>query len=388
MTPFPQTVRARLALFVYAGSFWYSAAVAEQAETSGRPLSKPGLVLEEFIYKEADFPSVHAASIIELESGELLSVFFGGTKEAHPDVEIRMSRKPVGGTWTPPVSVADGVQPDGTQLATGNPILFQPDDGDLMLFYKVFRHGEHWWGEVKTSSDDGKSWSKATKLTNGLIGPDKNKPIEFADGTILAASAMEEDETNGWRVHVERSTDGGKSFEKIGPLETETELWAIQGTMLTYPDGRIQMLCRTWSEAGFVAESWSADGGLTWSPLGDAGLPNNNSGLDGVTLNDGRQLLVYNHSTRTQPGMGHKGRGILNVALSKDGSHWQAALVLDYIDQPWKQFSYPSVIQTRDGLVHIVYTYHRETIKHVVLDPQKLETTPIIDGQWPSRVAW
>jgi predicted neuraminidase len=122
---------------------------------------------------------------------------------------------------------------------------------------------------------------------------------------------------------------------------------------------------------------------LTWSTLAKTVLPNNNSGLDGVTLRDGRQLLVYNHSTRTQEGMGHKGRGILNVALSRDGIAWEAALILDYLDERGKQFSYPSVIQTRDGLVHIVYTWHRKRIKHVVIDPARLETYPIVDGQWP-----
>jgi predicted neuraminidase len=81
--------------------------------------------------------------------------------------------------------------------------------------------------------------------------------------------------------------------------------------------------------------------------------------------------------------MGHKGRGILNVAVSDNGTDWEAALILDYLDQAGKQFSYPSVIQTRDGLVHIVYTWHRERIKHVVLDPENLETTPMPAGIWP-----
>ena len=70
--------------------------------------------------------------------------------------------------------------------------------------------------------------------------------------------------------------------------------------------------------------------------------------------------------------------------MSRDGINWEAALVLDYIDQPEKQYSYPSMIQTADGLVHIVYTWHRQRIKHVVVDPQKLETYPIIDGVWPT----
>jgi predicted neuraminidase len=146
------------------------------------------------------------------------------------------------------------------------------------------------------------------------------------------------------------------------------------------------MLCRTRSEHGFIAESWSHDNGLSWTPLRAAKLPNNNSGLDAVTLRDGRQLLVYNHSTRDQPGVGPKGRGILNVALSRDGENWDASLVLDHLDQEGKQFSYPAVIQTRDGLVHIVYTWHRQRIKHVVLDPARLPSTPMPDGKWPAAI--
>ena len=77
---------------------------------------------------------------------------------------------------------------------------------------------------------------------------------------------------------------------------------------------------------------------------------------------------------------------MLNVATSQDGVDWNAAVVLDYLDQPGRQFSYPSVIQTADGLVHIVYTWHRQRIKHVVLDPNRLETIPMPQGKWPQHV--
>ena len=102
-------------------------------------------------------------------------------------------------------------------------------------------------------------------------------------------------------------------------------------------------------------------------------LPNPNSGIDAVTLADGRQLLVYNHTT--------EGRGVLNVAVSEDGEHWQAALVLE--DEPGAEFSYPAVIQTSDGLVHVTYTWKRRRIRHVVIDPRKLTLRPIVDGAWP-----
>ena len=251
-----------------------------------------------------------------------------------------------------------------------------------MLFYKVGPSPSQWWGMLKTSSDGGLTWSKARRLGKGLIGPVKDKPIQLADGTILAGSSTE---NHGRLVHVERSTDGGKTWKIIGPINPQLKIAAIQPTLLTYPDGRIQMLCRTAAKFGFIAQSWSKDEGLTWSPLAPTMLPNNDSGIDGVTLRNGRQLLVYNSSTRNEKGMGHKGRGFLNVAVSRDGIHWKAALVLDYSDNTHVQYSYPAVIQTHDGLVHIVYTWSRKRIKHVVLDPTRLVTTPMPDGKWPAK---
>jgi predicted neuraminidase len=352
------------------------------AHVNAQLAPRPGIVLEEFVFESASFPSCHAATILELPDGELLCAFFGGTAERNPDVEIRLSRKPPGGVWTPPVSVADGIQSATNRLPTWNPVLFQPNGGELMLFYKVGSSPSAWWGMVQTSKDGGRTWSEALKLGEGLIGPVKNKPVQLKDGIIISGSSTEH---QGWRVHVERSSDGGNSWKLIGPVEAPNQIGAIQPTILTYPDGRLQMLSRTRSENGFIAQTWSNDGALTWSPLTRLNLPNNNSGFDGVTLKDGRQLLVYNHSTREQAGMGHKGRGILNVALSKDSLTWEAALVLDHLDQPEKQFSYPAVIQTRDGLIHIAYTWHRDRIKHVVLNPAQLTTTPMPAGTWPSE---
>lgn len=342
---------------------------------------RAGIILEEFIYTKADFPQCHSATIEELEGGELLCSFFGGTHERHPDVEIRLSRKQPGAKWTPPISVANGVQSTEKRLPTWNPVLFQVPGGNLMLYYKVGPSPSQWWGLYKESSDGGHIWSEAQRLGDKLIGPVKNKPIQLKDGSIVSGSSTED---KGWRVHIERSTDGGKSWNFIGPINDTGKVGAIQPTLLTYSDGSIQMLCRTRSENAFIAQSWSKDGGITWSEMNSTGLPNNNSGIDAVTLKDGRQILVYNHSTRSQPGMGHKGRGVLNVAVSKDGKNWEAALVLDYIDEPEKQFSYPAVIQTKDGLVHIVYTWHRKRIKHVVIDPNKLVTYPIENGKWPT----
>lgn len=344
---------------------------------------RDGIVLEEFLYEKADFPSCHSVTLVELENGDLLATYFGGTYERHPDVEIRLQRKTPDGVWSAPESVATGIQNDTLRYPTWNPVIFQPRGGDLMLYYKVGPNPREWWGEYITSSDNGYSWSTPQRIELPLLGPIKNKPIQLADGTLISGSS---DESNGWRAHVERSTDGGKTWEFIGPLNDGKKVAAIQPTFLQHGGDTLQMLCRTNGKGDnqYIVQAWSYDAGKTWTEMTNTELPNNNSGIDAVTLRDGRHLLIYNHSTRDEENLGHKGRGVINLAMSRDGVNWEAALVLDYITQPEKQYSYPSIIQTSDGLVHIIYTWHRERIKHVVVDPDKLVTYPIVDGVWPA----
>ncbi|WP_128546096.1 sialidase family protein [Larkinella soli] len=324
-----------------------------------------GVLKSEFIYEQAPFPSCHASTLAETPGG-LVAAWFGGTHERHPDVGIWFSRYQ-NNAWTTPVELANGVQADGTRHPTWNPVLFQMPNGPLLLFYKVGPSPSTWWGMLITSTDGGKTWSKPTKLPDGILGPIKNKPVLLASGKLLCPASTEHD---GWRLHMESTTDGGKTWKKTAPLNDGKEFSAIQASILFHPNNRLQLLCR--SKNGKVLEAWSDDEGEHWTALKATELPNPNSGTDAVTLKDGRQLLVYNHT--------EKGRSPLNVALSPDGKHWQAAAVLE--NDPGKEFSYPSVIQTRDGLVHIMYTFHRKKIRHVVLDPAQVALTDIRDGRW------
>lgn len=332
---------------------------------SARAAEPPGVVKAEFVFETAPFDQCHASTIEETADG-LVAAWFGGRREGDPSVGIWLSRNE-GKGWSAPVEVADGVQAEGKRLPCWNPVLFEPRGGPLMLFYKVGPSPRAWWGMLKTSTDAGKTWSDARRLPGGILGPIKDKPIQLPDGAILAGSSTEH---RGWRVHFETSRDGGKTWQKTGPVNDGKTFGAIQPTLLTCPDGRIQALCR--SRQGKIVELWSADGGKTWSEMKATALPNPNAGIDGVTLADGRQLLVYNHTTR--------GRGVLNVALWTDGKAWQAAAVLE---QEKGEFSYPAVIQAADGRVHATYTWRRRRVKHVVLDPAKLPLRPIVAGKWP-----
>lgn len=326
-----------------------------------------GVVSTGLVYETAPFPSAHASTIVETRQGSLIAAWFGGTAERNPDVGIWIARR-VDGRWSRPVEVADGVQSPTLRYPTWNPVLFQPLSGPLMLFYKVGPTPSRWWGMVMTSADDGRTWSTPVRLPDGVIGPVKNKPVQLANGDILSGSSTEHD---GWRVHMERSLDNGRTWTATPPLNDGKRIPAIQPSILTYADGRLQALGRT--RAGRLFETWSSDQGRTWTPLALMAMPNPSAGTDAVTLRDGRQLLVYNHT--------EQGRGTLNVAVSSDGRAWQAALVLE--NTPVAEFSYPAVIQTRDGLVHITYTWKRERITHVVVDPAALLLRPIVDGAWP-----
>ncbi len=335
------------------------------------PANEPGVVSSEFIYEKASFPSVHASTIAETGDG-LIAAFFGGTREGANDVGIWVSRRE-GKGWTAPVEVATGVQPDGSRLPCWNPVLFQMPGGELTLFYKVGPNPREWWGMVRTSRDGGRTWSDAQRLPNGVLGPIKNKPVRLADGTILSPSSTESPEKPSlWRVHFERSTDGAKSWTVVRPevVPAAPELHAIQPSILIHDAATLQAIGRSRSQLLF--ETWSKDGGKTWSPLTLTSLPNSSTGTDAVTLRDGRHLLVYNHTA--------KGRTPLNVALSRDGKAWSAALVLE---QAPGEYSYPAVMQAADGLVHITYTWKRERVRHVVVDPKQLRETPIVASVWP-----
>jgi alpha-L-rhamnosidase len=333
---------------------------------------KRGILTDEFIFTTAPYPSCHAATIAETPGG-LVAAWFGGTRERHPDVGIWVSRF-FGGKWCKAAEAADGIVHDTLRYPTWNPVLYQIPGGNLLLFYKVGPSPSTWWGMVKESADNGLTWSEARCLPEGYIGPVKNKPVLTADNILICPSSTE---GNGWKVHLEYSPDFGKTWHKSAPVESNS-IDAIQPSILTYSDGKMQILCRSRNRA--VAASWSSDRGKTWTPLSKTTLPNNNSGIDAVTLADGRQLLVYNH-VLPPPGESKGPRTPLNVAVSTDGINWFAALVLE--DSPVSQYSYPSVIQTSDGMVHVVYTWRRERIKHVAIDPSRLKLKKIRNGLWP-----
>lgn len=347
---------------------------------------REGIVLDEFIYTEAPFIECHASTIEELPNGDLIAAFFGGTKERNPDVCIWTSTKKKGSDrWTAPRKVADGIQNDTLRYACWNPVLYQvpTKGGELWLFYKVGPNVPSWKGYLIRSKNGGKTWSKPERLPDGIFGAIKNKPV-WVDGRILCPSS---DELGRWSVHFEYTDDMGKTWQRTSPLDAELNvptrfrpavttkaemgtkpydeskaqpIEAIQPTILKLADGRLQMMCRT--RNGKTGVAYSSDRGTTWSKLTLMDLEHTQSGIDAVTLRDGRHVLVYN-DFETIDGTPKGPRTPLSVAVSKDGTHWQKVITLE--SSPIGQYSYPAVIEAADGTLHTTYTWRRRRIKHV-----------------------
>ena len=320
------------------------------------------VVESEFVFQSGLFPSCHASTIAETQ-GHLAVAWFGGSAEGNPDVGIWLSRHE-GGRWNVPVEVADGVQSPTGRYPCWNPVLFQPRRGSLMLFFKVGpAPWTDWWGMLMTSDDGGQTWTKPCRLPDGILGPVKNKPVQIANGDILCPSSIE---TDGWRVHFERTGDGGRTWQHTGPVNDGARIAAIQPSILDHGHNHLQAIGRTKQGKLFTVES--RNDGKTWGAMTLTDVPNPNSGTDAVTLRDGRFLLVYNHTPH--------GRSPLNVAVSNDGLHWTPVLTLEDGDG---EFSYPAVIQTEDGLVNFTYTWHRTRIRHVVIDPARLSANALTE---------
>jgi len=308
----------------------------------------PALLEQGLLFTAAPFRECHAATIAATKRG-WVAAWFAGTSEGRPDVDIWCARH-TNGQWSTPQQVTQ------TALPAWNPVLFQPVDAPLQLFYKTGADTHGWRGWVCESSDHGRSWAPARELPPGIYGPIKNKPIQLQDGRIISPSSEERD---GWRVHTEHSSDNGRHWQRSAAANDSGGIRAIQPSILVHPGERLQMVCR--SKKDGLVSTWSDDQGRHWSPLQRLPLPNPNSGTDALSLADGRHLLVYNPSPRW--------RFPLSLALSEDGLNWRD---VGRLEAGFGEYSYPAVIQDHDGLIHIVYTWNLRRIKHVILDPARL----------------
>ncbi|NGX50283.1 MAG: hypothetical protein K1060chlam2_00124 [Chlamydiae bacterium] len=309
---------------------------------------------EELILSDPPFSFCHASTLVETEKG-LLVGYFGGEDEGSPDVPIYLSREQ-NGRWLSPEKVASA-----RETPCWNPVFSKLADGELLLFYRAGKSPRSWSSFLMRSHGSGMRWSEPTILPAGVLGPIKNKPLLLDDGTLLCGTSVES--YLAWGCWVDITQDGGASWVKSTPINVADQSNGIIQPTLFHSSGKtIRMLTRS-KNIGYICTSTSDDKGRSWTAAIATKLPNPNSGIDAVRAKDGCIFLVYNHSQSS--------RTPLNVTLSKDGGKsWDSVLTLE--EGPGS-YSYPAIIQTRDGLLHITYSWNGSNIKHVVIDPSELK---------------
>mmetsp|Transcript_13414 Transcript_13414/g.38074 ORF Transcript_13414/g.38074 Transcript_13414/m.38074 type:complete len:483 (-) Transcript_13414:253-1701(-) len=353
----------------------------------------PGLKEAGLVINEAVRPtrSQHSSTMTEVAAGVILAAWFGGTWERMGDVGIWTARY-VNGTWSVPRQVA-WPQPDwrnkGWMAPCWNPVLLSMPGGSTILFYKVGTNPEVWRGYMMRSTDGGLTWSAPTEMGDGIVGPTKNKPMAVGRGHILAGSSEED---RGWTVHLEESWDWGWSWKRVEPTIEYGE-GVIQPAIFRTSDGVLRMVMRTRRDRKVVGTSSTDNIGRSWERVSSKGLDSPNAGLDAITLQDGRVLIAHNG--------GRSGRHklVLSMSYDSEGEEYTTVAVLEDDDEEYTredeckdpddpnarddpEYSYPSLLQTSDGMLHVTYTFSyfgsgggctgRENIKHVVIDPCQL----------------
>ena len=328
------------------------------SETFAQKVSAAGGRVDFVFGDERPFAQCHASTIVQASDGTLLCAWFGGTEEHNPDVGIWISRFS-GGAWSAPERVAKV-----SETAHWNPVLFRDAKGVVYLFFKVGVNVPSWSTWWIKSADNGATWNTPAELVPGDVGgrgPVKNKAIVLASGAWLAPASTETSGDQGeWKPFADRSEDNGKTWVRSDDWAIDSTVitgkGAIQPTFWESAPGQVHALMRT--TGGMVGRADSKDDGHTWSAVRPTQLPNNNSGIDLVRLDDGRLLLVYNPVTKNWGP-----RTPLDLAVSSDnGDTWTTIAHLEKDPEGKGEFSYPSIVLSEDGVV-LSYTWLRQRVR-------------------------
>lgn len=309
----------------------------------------------DFVFEDdRPFEQCHASTLVQAANGDIFTAWFAGTKEKHPDVGIWFSHFD-GQTWSTPDKIAKV-----NETAHWNPVLFRDVEDMLYLFFKIGPEIPYWQTYWMQSEDNGATWSEPVELLpgeKGGRGPVRSKPIILSDGAWLAPASTE---LGLWKPFADRTDDRGKTWSRSYDFEIDRKelkgSGAIQPTFWEYAPAKVAALLRT--QAGKVWRTDSRDGGKTWKPVEETDIPNNNSGIDTLKLDDDRLLLIYN-----PVGKNWGARTPLDLALSRDnGKTWETIAHIEDHPDPDNEFSYPSLVRTKDGIA-LCYTWQRQRVR-------------------------
>jgi predicted neuraminidase len=305
-------------------------------------------------------PFSHASTLAELTDGRIALAWYGGTAEGSTDAEIWFSTREAGG-WSPPRVIAtraDTAAATGmTVRKIGNPVLHASGD-HLELWYVTVSVGG-WSGAAishKISEDGGSTWSGAVKLTTSpLLNMGtlvRTSPVAMRDGGL------------GLPAYYEMFGQHGE-WLRIGPRGRVLAKVRIPGASLQPAVAAIDardalVLARSAEKAnGVVMADTTSDGGTTWQVAAPLPIANDNTSLNLLRLQSGRLLLAAN-------AIRGRDRSVLQLFLSDDkGANWKASRVIEDDPDVNAEYSYPALLQTADGRIHLTYSFHAQAIAHV-----------------------
>lgn len=345
---------SRAGLPVLAAALMFSAQpAAMSAEPPGRSEDFRAYACRQDIHpQDPDYPGVHVSSLAEAPNGDLLYSFYAGSREGADDVKTYMSRLAVGSrTWQEPRVIFDEPgQPDG------NAVLWA-DRESTYLFFSTIR-GDGWTDadlRLIRSGDSGATWSEpewVRKEWGWLFG---TRPFRMSNGEVIVPIYSEEQWSAGWYI----PTDDYHTW--IPHPSTDATEWpsspngAIQPATVELEPGHLLAYLRT--RDGLIYRTESFDYGRHWTAAEPTSLPNSNARVDLLKLDNGHLLLAYNP----------EGRRVLRLRLSTDqGRTWGP--YVDVEAEGGAEFSYPYLLQTKDGMIHLAYTHRRESMRHIVFN--------------------
>ncbi len=313
--------------------------------------------------------SAHAATLAELADGRIAAAWFAGSAEGARDVAIHFSTFD-GRQWNAPVAIMTRpqVQGDTARLVRklGNPVLGVDAQGTLHLWFVAVGYGG-WAGSSinhATSGDGGRTWSAAARL---ITSP-------FINISTLVRTAPLRLDDGGWGLPAYHEFAAKRSewlrLDARGQVRDKLRLpganQTLQPAVVAQDATHALALMRDAGPANRVHSAVTADAGLSWRTAAATPLPNPNAAVSLLRLADGQLLLAFNPQTAN--------RDKLALSASTDGgTNWSAPRLVE--DSVAGEFSYPVLLQGRDGHVHLAYTWQRKTIKHLLIAPDSLESS-------------
>ncbi len=316
-------------------------------------------------------PSVHGANLIETRNGGLLATWFGGTREGATDAALWGAEfQPARRSWSAPrriIGVAEMQAALGRHIKTvGNSVLARDEHGELWLYFVSVSIGG-WAGSALNamhSVDEGKTWDEPRRLITSpffnISTLNKSAPLLYDDGTIALPVYHE---FIGKFAELLRLDGTGRILDKARITHGRH---SIQPLLLPLAPQQVLALMRDVGPApGQVRASRSEDAGMHWSADEKLALPNPDSAVAGLRRPDGSLLLVFNDV--------EAGRASLALALSRDeGRSWKTVRHFEQ-SQSSEEFSYPYLIRSHDGTMHLLYTWNRKRIRHVAFNDRWVE---------------